>query len=393
MKEKIEAIQARLQADGLGGWLLYDFRGLNPVAQEMSPMEGIVTRRWFLLIPKQGRPVALIHKIEEGGYVADWAEKRCYSGWKTLEEELRALLSGVGSVAMEYSPRNAVPYVAFVDAGTVELVRDAGVEIRSSANLIQHFQARWTPEGYATHKETADFLIGLQREMFAMVAAEISAGREITEYDVQAEIHRRFEQAGMITEHMCIVGTGPNSALPHYEPSAEIHRPIREGDLLLLDIFCRKAGEATISADITWTAWVGSGKVPQKMLDVFSIVTAARDRGVELVSERFAAGRPVSGWEVDDAVREVIVKAGYGDFFTHRTGHSLGIEIHSNGVNIDNFETKDERLLEPGLGFTIEPGIYLEGEFGIRSEIDCYVSEEGLEVTTLPLQTELPALL
>ena len=393
MKEKIEAIQARLEDEGLEGWLIYDFRGLNPVAQEFLPYSGIATRRWFMYIPAKGRPVALVHKIEEGGYHADYAEKRTYSGWKTMEEELARLLTGKGRIAMEYSPRNSVPYVSFVDAGTMEALRGLGPEIVSSANLVQHFQSRWSPEGLASHRVAANLLINLQREMFEMVAKELSAGRTITEYDVQSEMIRRFEQEGMKREHDPIVGAGPNSALPHYEPSKDLFRGIFEGDILLMDIFCAKLGDDTVYSDITWTAYMGPGPVPQKMQDVFNAVTGGRDAGVELIKRRFEAGDPVSGWEVDDAVREVIVKAGYGDFFTHRTGHSLGLRIHHSGVNIDNFETKDTRLLEPGLGFTIEPGVYLEGEFGIRSEIDCYIGENGLEITTLPLQTELPAML
>ena len=393
MKKRIEAIQARLADEGLDGWLIYDFRELNPVAQEFAPYSGIATRRWFLYIPSKGRPVALVHKIEEGGYHADYAEKRTYSGWKAMEEELGRMLGGQGRIAMEYSPRNAVPYVSFVDAGTLEMVRGFGPEVVSSANLVQHFQARWTPEGLASHHAAANLLVNLQREMFEMVAKELSAGRSITEYDVQSEIVSRMERGGMKREHDPIVGAGPNSALPHYEPSKELFRGIFEGDILLLDIFCAQQGEGTVHADITWTAYMGSGPVPQKMQEVFNVVTGGRDAGVELINKRFEAGDPVSGWEVDDAVRGVIMKAGYGDYFTHRTGHSLGLQIHYNGVNIDNFETKDTRMLEPGLGFTIEPGVYLEGEFGIRSEIDCYIGENGLEITTLPLQTELPAML
>jgi Xaa-Pro dipeptidase len=393
MSIDIAEIQSYLRSEGFDAWLLYDFQGLNPIAQKMLPTRGIITRRWFLLIPREGEPVMLAHKIEEVAFKGIPYELRTYSGWAALEEKLKSLLVGIRKAAMEYSPRNAIPYVSRVDAGTLELVRGLGVEVCSSANLVQHFQCRWTPEQLASHKTAASFLVGLQEEMFNLVAGEIGSGRRISEYDVQQEILRRYGEAGMVSDHMPIVAIGANSALPHYEPSAEDHKEIREGELLLIDIFCRQAGEATIQADITWTAYVGRGPVPEEMLKVFSVVTAARDRGVEFISERFAAGREVHGWGVDDAVRGVITKAGFGPHFTHRTGHSLGVAVHGDGVNIDNLETKDERILEPGLGFTIEPGIYFEGEFGVRSEIDCYIGGAGVEVTTLPLQRELKALL
>ncbi len=393
MELNVEAVQGYLRKEGLDGWLLYDFQGLNPIAQRVAPFGGIVTRRWFLLVPASGRPVLLAHKIEEGNVAAGRAELRTYSGWRELEGELRKLLGGLSSVAMEYSPGNAIPYVSRVDAGTLELVRSTGVEVASSANLVQHFQARWTPEGLASHREAAAFLVGLVAEMFELAAGAVVRGESLSEYDLQREILRRFAGAGMVYEHPPIVAVGPNAANPHYEPTAETHLPIREGDLLLLDIFCRREGADTVQADITWTAYVGRPPVPPRMLEVFAVVVAARDRGVELIGERLAAGDQVSGWEVDDAVREVIVGAGYGEYFTHRTGHSLGTEVHGNGANIDNLETRDERVLEPGLGFTIEPGVYLPGEFGIRSEIDCYIGEGGLEVTTLPLQRELRPLL
>jgi Xaa-Pro dipeptidase len=393
MKEKIAAIQSRLKEEGLDGWLLYDFRELNPFAQEYSPFTGILTRRWFMLIPREGRPVVLAHKIEECSFAADWAELRLYNGWKVMEAELKRMLQGCKAVAMEYSAGNAVPYVAFVDAGTMEMVRATGVEVRSSANMIQHFSARWTPAGLASHREAAALLLRVQREMFEYAAGELAAGRELSEYQLQQRILERFKAGGMESEHAPIVGSGPRSAMPHYEPSAEVHYPINREELLLLDIFCRKLGKDSITADITWTAYMGEPPVPKEMLEVFRTVTAARDRGIEVIQTNLAAGRPVSGAMVDDAVRAVIEKAGYGKYFTHRTGHSLGHRVHGDGVNLDNLETRDERLLEPGLGFTIEPGIYLPDRFGVRSEINCYVTESGLEVTTLPLQSELPAML
>jgi Xaa-Pro dipeptidase len=384
-------IQKYLNRENLDAWLIYDFHGMNTIATSMAPFEGLVSRRWYLMIPKEGEPVMLAHKIESSVVDNPDVENRYYSGWKMLEQELALLLKGRKKVAMEYSPMNAIPYVAKVDAGTIELIRSFGVEVVSSADLVQHFQARWTDEGYKTHKVAANFLINTIQEMFKYTAELVSSGKEVDEYMVQQEILHRFTDYGMVWEHDPIVSVNGNAAMPHYAPTKEIYSPIKEGDLLLLDMFCRQQGEYTISGDITWTAFIGSGPVPQKMQDVFKIVISARDAGVEFIENTYAKGNPVRGWEVDDVVRNVIEKAGYGEFFTHRTGHSLGVEVHSNGANIDNFETKDERVLEPGVGWTIEPGIYLPNEFGIRSEIDCYMSDTGVEVTTLPLQTELKA--
>lgn len=392
MSIDIKGVQSYLAKENLDGWLIYDFKGSNPIAVDLSPFSGIVTRRWYLLIPREGKPVLLGHKIEESNIVSDWTENRLYSNWRMLEEELKSLLDGKKKIAMEYSPMNAIPYVSRVDAGTIEMVRSLGVDIVSSANLVQHFQARWSNEGLKTHKVAANFLVTLMQDIFKFVAEGVSNGRDMDEFGVQQEILRLFREYGMVWEHEPIVAIDGNAAKPHYGPTKDVYSPIREGNLLLIDAFCRQQGEHTISGDITWTAFVGSS-VPKKVQDVFNIVAAARDAGVDFAQRGLERGDTVCGYQVDDAVRGVIEKAGYGEFFTHRTGHSLGTEIHSNGVNIDNFETRDERVLEPGVGFTIEPGIYLPDEFGIRSEINCYVADGKLEVTTLPLQTEVKALL
>lgn len=392
MKLDIGAVQEYLAKEKMDGWLLYDFRGLNNFAQDLAPFSGILTRRWYLLIPRQGKPVLLAHKIEESSVRGDWMERRFYSSWKVLDEELRTLLKNMGTVAMEYSPLNAVPYVSKVDAGTIEKIRSFDVEVVSSANLIQYFYVRWSEAGLASHRRAARFLVDLVPEMFQYVANALNSGKSLTEREVQLEVMSRQKEKGMVWDHEPIVSVSGNAALPHYAPSADVYAPIKKGDLLLLDLFCREDGEDTISADITWTAYLGK-EVPEKMQKIFDIVIAARDAGVELIKNKLSAGEPVAGWQVDDAVRAVIDKAGYGQYFPHRTGHSLGKAAHGDGANMDNFETRDERLLLPGLGFTIEPGIYLPGEFGIRSEINCYIGENGIEVTTLPLQTEFKAIL
>lgn len=392
MKLDIKAVQQFLAKEKLDAWLLYDFRGMNNFAQDLAPFSGILTRRWYLLIPREGRPILLAHWIEESSVTGDWMERRFYSSWKVLEEELRSMLKGISTVAMEYSPLNAVPYVSKVDAGTVEQIRAYGVEVKTSANLIQHFHARWSEAGLVSHRRAATYLVNLVQEMFQFVGNNISSGKSLNERDVQEEILSRFTDDGLLWEHEPIVAVSANAAMPHYSPNEQVHSPIREGDLLLLDIFCRQDGDDTVSADITWTAFVGK-EVPEKMQKIFTVVSSARDAGVELIRNKFAAGEQVAGWQVDDAVRTVITKAGFGEYFTHRTGHSLGKTVHSNGVNIDNFETRDDRMLEHGVGFTIEPGIYLPGEFGIRSEINCYIGKDGIEVTTLPLQTEIRPIL
>ena len=393
MKLDIAAIQEYLKAQNLDGWLIYDFHGINPVASKLSPFHGLVTRRWYMLIPSEGQPVLLAHAVEASLIDADYVETRLYSSWKMLEKELNRLLKDMNNIAMEYSPNCAIPYISRVDAGTIELIRSFDVNVVSSANLVQHFQARWSEEEFSSHKIAASILINTVQEAWKHTAKCLSEGRELNERMLQEFIINKFHDMGLIVDEEPIVAVNENAAKPHYAPTKDIHSPIKEGDLLLLDIFARQNGEHSISADITWTCYVGKDEAPEKMQEVFRVVAAARDAGVDFINERLWACEQVMGWEVDEVVYNVIVDAGYGDYVLHRTGHSLGKEIHSNGVNMDNFESKDERILEPGLGFTIEPGIYIPGEFGIRSEINCYVGDKGLVVTTLPMQTELKSIL
>lgn len=393
MKLDVAAIQEYLKNDDLDGWLIYDFHGMNPVAQKLSPFHGLVSRRWYMLIPREGQPVLLAHAVEASLIDADWLETRLYSSWQMLESELGKLLANVKNIAMEYSPNCAIPYISRIDAGTLELVRSYGVNVVSSANLVQHFQARWSEEEFSSHKIAANILVNTIQDAWKYTAKCINEGRELNERMLQEYIVNKFHDVGLIVDEEPIVSVNEHAAQPHYAPTKDIHSPIKEGDLLLLDIFARQNGENSISADITWTCYVGKGEPPAKMQEVFRVVAAARDAGVDFINERLWACEQVMGWEVDEAVRKVILDAGYGEYVLHRTGHSLGKEIHSNGVNMDNFESKDERILEPGLGFTIEPGIYIPGEFGIRSEINCYIGDKGLVVTTLPLQAELTSIL
>ncbi len=392
--ETLPQFQEFLTRHDLDAWLLYDFHELNPFARQFLPLEeGQFTRRWFYLLPAKGRPKALVHRIEENYFQGLPGELVLYSGWQELEDALAGLLAGHKRVAMEYSPGNALPYVSKVDGGMVELVRRSGVEVVSSGDIIQYFHSRWTERGYASHKATVPDMHRIRERAFEAIAQGIKEGRALTEYDIQQQIVADFAEAGLEFDHPPIVAVDAHAALPHYAPTEQTHAPIREGNLVLIDMWAKQADdpEATY-VDITWTGYVGDS-VPGKIAEVFDVVKQARDAAVSFIAERLAAGEPVTGMEVDQACRRVIEQAGYGPYFTHRTGHSIDTEVHGAGVNIDALEMRDDRRLIPGVGFSIEPGIYLPGEFGIRSEIDAYIGESSVEVTTAPSQEEVLALL
>lgn len=404
-------IQSYLQENKLAGWLLYDFRGLNPIALHVAGLEFSGSRRWFLWIPAQGAVRWLIHAIEGSTFVNVRPEVRGemtkYAGWRELEEKLAEITGSDGKyfkIAMEYSPRNAIPYVSRVDAGTKEMVEVAtGAEIVTSADLVQMVQAVLTPHQIDTHRIAAQICLEAKDVAFDFIRQRLLSGESLTEYDVQQVITEHLNAAGLMSDHGCIVSVNANAADPHYAPSAERHQPIRRGDMVLIDLWAKDRHDPLACfADITWTAYCGE-KVPEKVQHIFNTAAMARDEAVKLVEQRLAAGQPVYGYEVDDVSREVIVDAGFGEAFFHRTGHSLGTMGHFNGVNIDNLESQDRRQLIPGVMFTIEPGIYLpEFNFddspqakglGIRTEINCLMHEGRVEVTTLPLQTEVIALL
>ncbi|HEX3558303.1 MAG TPA: M24 family metallopeptidase [Pyrinomonadaceae bacterium] len=400
---RVREIQTALREANLDGWLFYDFRHSDPLAYRilLLPEGGVTTRRWFYFVPVVGDPVKIVHSIEQ--YRLDYlpGRKIIYRSWQELRDAVRDALSSGGlkskrvllrKVAMQYSPENDIPYVARVDAGTVELVRSmAGVSVVTSADLVQQFEAAWTPEQLAMHREAAAKLHRIIMDSFAEIARRIRAGEPTNEYDIQQFIVRRLTEEGM-TNDVPNVSAGPNTANPHYHPEAEGSAPIRRGDFVLFDISekLRRAG-ATV-ADQTWTGYVGE-TVPEEYVRIFNIVRDARDSATDFVRSSFRAGRVIRGAEVDDVARGVIKRAGYGEQFTHRTGHSIGEEGHGNGANIDDFETRDSRRLIPRTCFSIEPGIYLEGRFGVRSEINVYVSERDAEVTGQPIQTEIVAIL
>jgi len=388
----IQLIQQTLQKWNIDGWLLYDFHKSNPIPYEILGFQnGIITRRWFYWIPKNGPPISLVHSIE-ADYFEHLPGRNCiYTGWQEMNAHLEGILSDVDRVAMEYSPKGAIPYISRVDSGTIELVRSFGVDVMSSADLVQLFQSRWDNDSYRLHKETVPVIFDLKDGAFRLISEKINNGGRITEYEVQQWIMDGFRENDMETEDPPIVAVNEHSGQPHYSPDANDSSEITGGDFVLIDLWARKQQPKATYVDITWTGYVGE-TVPDRYTQIFSIVAGARDTAIQLLEDRWNAGRELAGWEIDNAVRAVIEDAGYGKFFTHRTGHSIDTSVHGNGVNIDNLETQDRRKVIPGVGFSIEPGIYLS-EFGIRSEIDVFITEDGPEVTTLPLQKEIIPLL
>jgi Xaa-Pro aminopeptidase len=394
--ERVAEIQKALQAAKLDGWLFYDFRGSDPLAPRILRLgeHASGSRRWFYYIPAAGEATKIVHRIERNKLDALPGKRLDYSSWKEQHDLLRTTLTAgkpKPRVAMQYSPMNDIPYLSKVDAGTIELIRSFGAEVVTSAELVQQFEAVWTPEQKQSHIEASDKLHRVLMEAFAEIGRNIRAGTAITEYDIQQFISRRLEEEGMNREDG-IVAVNANSANPHYAPSREIAAPINRGDFVLLDIVSKLQKPGAICTDQTWTGFVGE-TVPEEHVRIFNIVREARDAATEFVRKNVREGRRIHGADVDDVSRGVIKKAGYGDQFTHRTGHSIGEECHGNGVNIDNFETRDSRFITAGVGFSIEPGIYLEGKFGVRSEIDVYVGDRDIEVTGQPIQTEIVAIL
>ena len=401
--KRVAEIQAALREANLDGWLFYDFRRSDPLAYRILrlPTQGVTTRRWFYYVPVVGDPVGVVHSIERHRLDALPGRKIVYRTWQELHASLRDALASGGlknrrvllkNIAMQYSPNNDIPYVARVDAGTVELVRSMpAVSVVTSADLVQQFEATLSPEQLETHREAATKLQRAIMEGFAEIGRRIRAGETPTEYDIQQFIARRLNEEGM-TGVGGNVSVGANTANPHYFPTAERNAPIRRGDFVLFDISEKLKKPGAIVADLTWVGYVGE-TVPDEYVKVFQIVREARDTATNFVRSAVRDGRGLRAAQVDDAARNVIKRAGYAEQFTHRTGHSIGEEGHGNGAHIDNFETRDSRHIIPRTVFSIEPGIYLEGRFGVRSEINVYVSDKDIEVTGQPIQTEIIAIL
>jgi Xaa-Pro dipeptidase len=388
----IKAIQAELKAGKMDGWLFYDHHHRDPIAVRILGLggNGMATRRWFYFIPSRGEPRKLVHKIEQGALDSLTGRKQVYAGWEELHTQLRKLLSGSRKIAMQYSPENNIPYIGLVDAGTVELVRKLKKKVVTSADLVQKFEAAWTPEQLASHLEAGEIVDRITRAAFERAAALVREGRPLTERELQLWILDRFRANGLTTADGPVAAVQPNNGNPHYEPTPNGSRPIRAGDLLLLDIWAKFDRPGSVYYDITWVGYLGE-RVPETYAKIFRIVRQARDRAIEFVREAVAHGRTVHGWEVDRAAREVIRKAGYAKYFVHRTGHSIGQDVHGNGANMDGLETRDDRKIVPRTCFSIEPGIYLP-EFGIRSEVNVYVGEREARVTGAIQEEILPLL-
>lgn len=388
----VNNIQKALREFDVPAWLFYGFHNIDPIAHRILSFETqkFATRRWFYLVPAHGEPEKLVHRIESTILDHLPGTKSLYLQWQQLHAGLQSLLAKTSTVAMQHTDKNAIPYISRVDAGTVELVRSCGPTVVSSGDLAQRFEAVWTDGQVAQHRDTAQALTSIVESAFEWAAANIRAGGHSGEMEVQRFILDRFSDRGLHTDHPPIVAVNENSANPHYEPTQQHNSQIREDDFLLIDLWAKTPGEDAVYADITWVAFFGK-QLPEKVVELFDIVSRARDRGVEFLGGRFQAGDFPQGWEVDDAVRAVIEGAGYGDDFVHRTGHNLGHDVHGNGVHFDNLETHDTRIVIPGICCTIEPGVYLRGELGVRSEINIYVTEQGPQVTTPP-QSEVLAL-
>jgi Xaa-Pro aminopeptidase len=389
----VTAVQQALRDQGLDGWLLYDFQGANPIAQRLAGIgrDGghLASRRWFYLIPAAGEPRGLVHKIERHNLDRLPGSKTPYAGRLELEAGLKQLLSGAERIAMEYSPKGAIPYVSRVDAGTLELVRGHGIEVVSSGDLVQQFEAHWSAEAIDSHQMAADALYRIKDRAFEIAASHMRDGVPTTEYELQQLMWQWFGEEGLISDSAPNVSAQENAGNPHYLPTEHRSRALRPNELLLLDLWGKLTAAGAVFADITWVAFTGR-QVPDDMANAFAAVRDARDAAVDVVDQAARTGRDVRGYEVDRAARAVIEQAGYGAYILHRTGHSLGETVHGNGAHLDDYETHDERRLLPGTGFTIEPGLYFD-TFGVRTEINVVWGTTGPEVTG-PRQQEIIAL-
>lgn len=392
-EERLNEIQAALRECKMDGWLLFDYRQSNPAARTMLavPLEKITTRRFFYWIPKEGQPIKIVPQIEP--YTLDHLPglKWLYRGWKDLEQLLFSLLVANSTIAMEYSPYNALPNIAKVDAGFIDLLRKWGVQVVSSANILQRYTSVWTKEQINSHRFAANVLEQIVDRTWAFIEHSLQNRLPINEYQVQQFMVREMEEANCETSHWPDCAVNAHSADPHYEPSPDSSSPIRVSDFILIDIWCKQKIPHAVYADITRVG-VAATVPTAKQQEIFTLVKMARDAATLFVKENYENQRPVQGWEVDDVARKCIAQSGYGEYFIHRTGHNLGEEVHGAGANIDNFETHDYRELLPGTAFTIEPGIYLPGEFGVRLEYDLYLNPAGTVEITGGIQKELVCL-
>jgi Xaa-Pro dipeptidase len=387
----IEAIQSALRQQKIDGWLFYDILHRDPIAYRVLGLDHVMAkRRWFYMIPAKGTPRKLVHRIEAATLDSLPGDKMLYAAAEELDKNLKKLVGRAKKVAMQYSPKNSIPYVSLVDAGTIELIRGQGCKVVSSADLVQEFEAAWTPEQLESHRAAGQVIDAVTQAAFAEAARRVSTGESFTEYDLQQWMVGQFRANEVESDSPPIVAVGPHSGDPHYEPRERDSSPVRRGDLLLLDVWAKTLAPHSVYYDITWVGYLGA-KVPDKCAKIFSIVRDARNAAVDFVKSAVSAGRPLEGWQVDRAARELIRKAGYAKYFVHRTGHNIGQEVHGAGANMDSLETRDTRRVIPRTCFSVEPGIYLP-DFGIRSEVNVYVADGRAEVTGAE-QTEILKLL
>ena len=392
MSLDVAGIQAALRADGLDGWLLYDFHGSNPIAARLAGVADgahMTTRRWYYLIPANGSPRALVHAIERHNLEALPGDTTVYSARTQLDAGLDRLLQGMRRIAMEYSPMCAIPYLSRLDAGTAELIRARGVEIVSSGDLVQRFEAAWTPAQYETHRRASEALYRIKDRAFARASAALKNGERLTEYQLQQEMVRWFEDEGLVSDHPPDVAFGANAGNPHYLPDAKRSAVIGRDEVLLLDLWGKLPDAGAVFADITWVGFTAA-RPAAEAASAFDAIVRARDAAVALVEEAALTGRELHGWEVDRAAMDVLKQSGYTQHILHRTGHSLGESVHGNGVHMDDYETHDDRRILPGTGFTVEPGLYFD-TFGVRTEINVFRGDRDAVVTG-PRQAELVAL-
>ena len=386
----LDLIQQALRERKLGGWLFCDFRNRDQVAYRILGLDGgkMTTRRWFYYIPAKGEPRKLAHSVEKARIDALPGAKTIYLPWEQLHSSLKKMLGSPKKIAMQYSAKNNIPYVDLVDPGIVELVKSFGHKVVSSADLVQLFEAAIGEEGYRLHKEAGTIVDRIRAEAFEQIHRSVAGGSPATEYDIQQYIMRRFKESGLVTDDPPMVGVNDHPADPHFENTPENARQLKRGDTVLIDMWAKKNVPRGIYYDITWVGFIGD-EPPAKYVEIFNTVKAGRDAAIEFVKASFSKGKACYGWQVDDACRGVVKKAGYGKQFVHRTGHSIGEEVHGNGVNIDNLETKDERQLMPGSLFSVEPGIYLEGEMAVRTEINMFIRHDGVPEVTGEMQEDL----
>ncbi len=388
---ELERIQKALAEAGMDGWLFFDFHNRDPIAYRVLGLNcgEFTSRRWFYWIPAKGEPVRLVHRVEPTKLDDLPGEKRLYLGWKELHETLPEVLGSAKKVAMQFSPLSAIPYVSTVDGGTVDLIRSMGVDVVSSGDLVQMFESTIDEEGFKSHLEAGEKIQHIKDDAFKRIGDFIRSGRKLTEFEMQQWMVRRFEAEGLDCEsEFPIVGVNEHPANPHFQPTPQNSYAFKKGDMVLIDLWAKLKRPRSIFYDITWCGYLGDTP-PAQYAEIFDVVKHARNTGVRFIREHMAEHKPVHGYEVDDIVRKVVKDAGYGESFIHRTGHSIGEKVHGNGVNIDNLETKDERLLVPGICFSIEPGIYLEGKMAARTEINVFINQNNEAIVTGPEQDGL----